>query len=195
MPRPTHSMRLERCPRSVENRPIHSGAEATATAARPDDTDCSAMLTMPLPKPQQQQAHEGAVAPLRRASARHAAQAQHREHQRAGDEEADARHQQRRPAAFQREADAEVGGTPDQVEHRQRHRDGECGSGAWHQRRRGTHGRVQSGDVERGTAIAVAIDFTPVVRPSGATLQPACGPIGFKGHASDVDAEGACRPL
>ena len=42
---------LGRCPRSSENRPIHNGVEAMATAARPDDTHCSAMLTMPLPMP------------------------------------------------------------------------------------------------------------------------------------------------
>src|SRR3546814_2061371 len=42
MPRPSHSRRLERCPRSVANSPIHSGTDATATAASPDDTDCSA---------------------------------------------------------------------------------------------------------------------------------------------------------
>src|SRR3546814_3326770 len=47
IPRPTHSRRLERCPRSVANRPIHSGTDATATAASPDDTVCSAMHTMP----------------------------------------------------------------------------------------------------------------------------------------------------
>src|SRR5690606_10477245 len=56
----------------------------------------------------------------------------------------DARHQQRRPAAFQREADAQVGRTPDDVQHRQRSGDGERGSGGGngglHERLRGTHG-------------------------------------------------------
>ena len=51
MPMPTHSIPLGRCPRASENRPIHNGVEATATAARPEDTHCSAMLTMPLPMP------------------------------------------------------------------------------------------------------------------------------------------------
>ena len=49
MARPTHSRRLGYWPRIAENRPIHSGVDATATAARPEDTHCSAMLTMPLP--------------------------------------------------------------------------------------------------------------------------------------------------
>src|SRR3546814_16809738 len=49
IPRPTHSRRLERCPRSVENRPIHSGTDANATAARPHDTGCSVMNTLQLP--------------------------------------------------------------------------------------------------------------------------------------------------
>ena len=31
------------------NRPIHNGIDATATAASPDDTVCSASTTMPLP--------------------------------------------------------------------------------------------------------------------------------------------------
>src|SRR3546814_12739231 len=51
MPRPSHSRRLERCPRSVANSPIHSGTDATATAASPDDPDCAAMHTMPLTRP------------------------------------------------------------------------------------------------------------------------------------------------
>ena len=42
-------MPLGRCPRIAANTPIHSGAEATATAAMPEDTDFSAKLTIPLP--------------------------------------------------------------------------------------------------------------------------------------------------
>ena len=42
MPRPIHSVRLGCSPRIAANIAIHSGAEATATAAMPDDTVCSA---------------------------------------------------------------------------------------------------------------------------------------------------------
>src|SRR5690606_9642219 len=42
IPRPIHSTRLGCWPRMVANIAIHNGAEATATAAMPEDTDCSA---------------------------------------------------------------------------------------------------------------------------------------------------------
>ncbi len=42
-------MRLGCCPRSAAKMPIHSGTEATTTAAMPEETLCSATLTMPLP--------------------------------------------------------------------------------------------------------------------------------------------------
>ncbi len=46
---PAHSARVGCCPRIAPNKPIHSGIDATATAARPDDTVCSATQTKPLP--------------------------------------------------------------------------------------------------------------------------------------------------
>ncbi|MNV08664.1 hypothetical protein D3C71_991350 [compost metagenome] len=46
---PSHSPRLAFCPRIAPNRAIHSGTEATAVAARPEDTVRSASTTMPLP--------------------------------------------------------------------------------------------------------------------------------------------------
>ena len=49
MAMPSHSPRLACCPRSAENSAIHSGTEATAVAARPEDTSRSASTTMPLP--------------------------------------------------------------------------------------------------------------------------------------------------
>ena len=42
-------MRAGCSPRIAEKMPIHSGADATATAAMPELTLCSARLTMPLP--------------------------------------------------------------------------------------------------------------------------------------------------
>ena len=48
-PRPVHSIRVGRSPRIAAKMPIHSGADATATAAMPEDTVFSAMFTMPLP--------------------------------------------------------------------------------------------------------------------------------------------------
>jgi len=49
MPMPSHSPRVGRCPNARPNRPIHSGIEAIAIAASPDDTSFSASTTMPLP--------------------------------------------------------------------------------------------------------------------------------------------------
>ena len=49
MPRPIHSIRFGFCPRIAAKMPIHSGADATATAVMPEDTVFSARLTMPLP--------------------------------------------------------------------------------------------------------------------------------------------------
>ena len=49
IPSPTHSMRAGCSPRNAEKTPIHNGADATATAAMPELTLCSARLTMPLP--------------------------------------------------------------------------------------------------------------------------------------------------
>ena len=46
---PSHSPRLGCCLRSTPNSAAHSGIDATAIAARPEDTDCSAKFTMPLP--------------------------------------------------------------------------------------------------------------------------------------------------
>ncbi|MNS82844.1 hypothetical protein D3C72_1166010 [compost metagenome] len=46
---PSHSPLLACWPRRAENNAIHSGTEATAVAARPDDTSRSASTTMPLP--------------------------------------------------------------------------------------------------------------------------------------------------
>ena len=103
-------IRLGCWPRSAANTPIHNGADATATAARPEDTDFSARLTMPLPSSSNS---TPIAAALRHWLGRrgHAAPAQEREHQRAGDDEADAAEQERRKPAFQREADGEAGGT------------------------------------------------------------------------------------
>lgn len=46
---PNHSPRLACCPRNAPNKAIHNGTEATAVAARPEDTLRSANTTMPLP--------------------------------------------------------------------------------------------------------------------------------------------------
>ena len=49
MTKPMHSSVLGRWPRIAANTPIHSGIDATATAAMPEGTVFSARLTMPLP--------------------------------------------------------------------------------------------------------------------------------------------------
>lgn len=46
---PSHSPRLAWVPRIAPNSAIHNGTDATAVAARPDDTVRSASTTMPLP--------------------------------------------------------------------------------------------------------------------------------------------------
>ena len=69
---------------------------------------------------QQQHAHHRHIAPLRASRQRHAAPAQHREHQRAGNGEAQAAEQERRKPALQCEADPQVGRSPDQVKQGQR---------------------------------------------------------------------------
>jgi hypothetical protein len=74
---PNHSSRLGCWPRIIANNPIHSGADATATAASPDDTHCCAMVTRPLPSPSSNApitaalrhcARVGAVSPRRRST-------------------------------------------------------------------------------------------------------------------------------
>src|SRR3546814_5669861 len=89
--------------------------------------------------------------------------------------------QQRRPTAFQREADAQVSRAPGLVQHRQRDGGGKRGSGGGkgrlHERLRGTHGEESGWGFGEKDASCWR-NSTPAAPGGDATLSPAHGPIG-----------------
>ena len=117
--RPSHSPRLGCWRLSTPNSAAHSGMDATAIAASPDDTVCSAKFTRPLPISIMKKPMIAALLPLRAGRRRMAAPAQEGVEHQAGGDEAQAAHQERR-IAFQPDADRQVGRAPHQVNRGQR---------------------------------------------------------------------------
>ena len=101
-----------------------AGSSTAAPAARisavsPDGTHCSAQQTVPLPPAEHQPAHHGRREPGAPAGRGRAAQPQHRVEAAARDREAHRREPERRPV-LDRDADRQVGRSPDDVDRRER---------------------------------------------------------------------------